>query len=129
MNANAELIEKLTSSDMYKDYERAYSEATDLPVALRPLETWRLPMQGKKKQNAFCVLMGASSRSCAACLQTQERLCQSARTGPATVTCAHGLTEVAVPVRLGNETIGFLQTGQVLRKPATDEHFNRIAEH
>jgi AraC-like DNA-binding protein/ligand-binding sensor protein len=86
-------------------------------------------MQGKRKQNPFCALMGSSSRSCAACLQAQERLCQSAKTGAATFTCAHGLTELAVPVRLGNETIGFLQTGQVLRKQASAFQFDRIAAH
>jgi AraC-like DNA-binding protein len=39
---------------------------------------------------------------------------------PATVNCAYGLCESAVPVKLGTQTIGFLQTGQVMRqKPAT----------
>jgi AraC-like DNA-binding protein len=34
---------------------------------------------------------------------------------PHTVTCPFGLTETAVPVRLGQETIGYLLIGQVLR--------------
>ena len=34
---------------------------------------------------------------------------------PHTVTCPFGLTETAVPVRLGQRTIGYLRIGQVLR--------------
>ena len=34
---------------------------------------------------------------------------------PHTVTCPFGLTETAVPVRLGGDVIGYLRIGQVLR--------------
>jgi AraC-like DNA-binding protein len=128
MNANGTLIETLKNSSLYTDYERAYSEATGLPVALRPVETWQLPLHGKRKENPFCSLMAGKSRSCAACLQMQEKLCQSAMHGPRTMTCAYGLCEIAVPVRLGNETVGFLQTGQVMRQKPAAAQFNRVAE-
>jgi len=126
MNTNSELIEKLTNSQMYKDYERAYSDATDLPLALRPVETWQLPLHGKRKENPFCSMMASSSRSCAACLQIQEKLRHNARHEPACMTCPYGLAEVAVPVRLGTETIGYLQTGQVLCKKPTPARFDAI---
>jgi AraC-like DNA-binding protein len=128
MNTNGTLIETLKNSSLYTDYERAYSEATGLPVALSPVETWKLPLHGKRKENPFCSLMGDKSRTCAACLQMQEKLCQSAREGPRTMTCAYGLSETAVPVRLGNETVGFLQTGQVFRKKPTAAQFDRTAK-
>jgi AraC-like DNA-binding protein len=44
------------------------------------------------------------------------------------MTCAYGLSEIAVPVRLGNETVGFLQTGQVMRQKPSAAQFNRVAE-
>src|SRR5438045_1543144 len=72
-------------------------------------------------------MMGNKSRSCAACLQMQETLSSNAMQKPATMTCAHGLSETAVPVRLGNQTIGFLQTGQVMRQKPTSSQFERIA--
>lgn len=128
MNANGTLIETLKNSSLYTKYERAYSEATGMPLALRPVETWQLPLHGKRKENPFCALMADKSRTCAACLQTQEKLCESALQEPATVTCAYGLTETAVPVRLGNETVGFLQTGQVMRQKPTTAQFNRVAK-
>jgi AraC-like DNA-binding protein len=58
------LIEAMVNSKIYQDYEKAFSEATGMPVALRPTE-------------------------------------DPAITG-----------KTAVPVRLGDRLIGFLQTGQ-----------------
>lgn len=127
MNDKNQLLETLAASPTYKDYERAYAEATGLPVALRPVETWQLPLHGRRNENPFCALMASRSRTCAACLQTQEKLCQSARQASASVTCRFGLSEVAVPVRLGQETIGFLQTGQVFERKPTAAQFDRAA--
>ncbi len=129
MNANGQLIETLTHSQLYQDYERAYTEATGLPVSLRPVETWQLPLHGKRKENPFCAMMAEKSRTCAACLQLQEKLARSAMQEPATSTCAYGLCETAVPVKLGQETIGFLQTGQVMCKKPTPASFARAVGH
>lgn len=125
MNANGTLLETLMNSDLYRNYERAYTEATGLPVTLRPVETWQLPLHGKRRENPFCAMMAEKSRTCAACLQTQEKLAQSARNEPCAVTCAYGLCELAVPVKLGAETIGYLQTGQVMRQQPTAVAFDR----
>jgi AraC-like DNA-binding protein/ligand-binding sensor protein len=125
MNGNGQLIETLTHSEMYQDYERAYSEAMGLPITFRPMQTWQLPLHGKRKENPFCAMMAGQSRTCAACLQTQEKLAQSARNEPCTMTCAYGLCETAVPVKLGTETIGFLQTGQVMPQKPTITSFKR----
>jgi len=127
MNANGSLIETLTHSQVYRDYERAYTEATGLPVAHRPVETWQLPLHGRRGESPFCSLMAEKSRTCAACLQAQEKLCQSARHEPKVMTCDYGLTEAAVPVRLGQDVIGFLQTGQVFRQKPTNAQFERAA--
>src|SRR4051794_12630708 len=68
------LIELLCKSKIYQDYDRAFSEATGLPVALRPVESWQLPFHGKRNENPFCCMLAQKSRSCAACLQVQEKL-------------------------------------------------------
>ena len=125
MNTNGTLIERLTNSGMYRDYERAFTETTGMPVALRPVETWQLPLHGRRKENPFCALMAEKSRTCAACLQMQEKLAQGAKDGPCAMTCAYGLCELAVPVKLGGQTIGFLQTGQVMRQKPTAAAFDR----
>jgi AraC-like DNA-binding protein len=128
MNDNAHTIEKLTNSKMYQDYERAFTETARMPVTLRPVESWQLPHHGRRGESPFCSLMAQKSRSCAACLQTQEKLSQAAQREAASITCPHGLTDTAVPVRAGERTIGFLQTGQVFRAKPTEARFERTAK-
>jgi AraC-like DNA-binding protein len=128
MKANGRLIEALTRSEMFQSYERAFVETTGMPMAFRPVETWQLPFHGKRKENAFCALMAGKSHTCAACLQLQEELAQDAMNQSATRTCAYGLCETAVPVKLGPQTIGFLQTGQVMRQNPTEVSFQRAVE-
>lgn len=125
MNPNGQLIESLKGSPMFQEYERAFTDATGLPVALRPVETWQLPLRGRRAESPFCAMMAEKSSSCAACLRLQEELVREATNGPHSSTCAFGLTETAVPVRLGTETIGFLVTGQVLRRRPTEAAFAR----
>jgi AraC-like DNA-binding protein/ligand-binding sensor protein len=119
MNANGQLIETLARSEMVLNYQRAYTHAVGLPLSLRPLETWQLPLHGRPKENPCCVRVARKSRACAACLRAQETLAHRAMSGPAAITCPYGLSEIAVPIKLGSHVIGFLQTGQILRrKPA-----------
>ena len=125
--ANDGLIERLSRSQIYQDYERAFSHATGLPLTLRPLQTWQPAHRGKKHENPFCVLMAQHSRSCAACLQVQEKIAGSPGTEAKTATCFAGLCDSAVPVRVGNELVGLLQTGQVLLKQPTRKQFARTA--
>jgi AraC-like DNA-binding protein len=73
-------------------------------------------------------MMAQRSRSCSACLQTQQRLTNLAQQEAQSVTCAHGLCDTAVPVRMGDRAIGFLQTGQVFRKKPTAAQFDRTAK-
>jgi AraC-like DNA-binding protein len=45
-----------------------------------------------------------------------------------TVTCFAGLSDSAVPIRVGDQLIGFLQTGQVLLDQPTKFRFDRTAK-
>lgn len=128
MNGDGEMIETLEQSPLYRGYQRAFTAATGLPLALRPVETWQLPLHGKAGENPFCAMTAERSRTCAACLQMQERLAKSAMHGPCTMTCGYGLSETAVPVRLGSETIGYLQTGQVLLDKLSPARFRRAVD-
>jgi len=117
------LIEALTQSRVYQDYERAFTEATGLPVALRPVESWQMPLHGKRHEAPYCALMSENSRACGSCLQMQEKLSQAASHEAQTMLCPLGFCETAVPVRLGGRLIGFLMTGQVFtRKPSAAQY-------
>jgi AraC-like DNA-binding protein len=122
------LIEALVNSKVFQDYERAFTEATGLPVALCPVESWQLPHHGKRNEGPFCAVVAEKSRACASCLSMQEKLTELAADEPYTLGCPNGLCDTAVPVRLGDRLIGFLQTGQVFRKPPTDAQFEKAAK-
>jgi AraC-like DNA-binding protein len=130
MNSNGKnLVDALTNSKVYLDYARAFNEITGLPLTLRPVESWKLPYHGRRNENGYCALMARKSSACASCLQTQQRLSECATHEAQSLTCVSGLTESAVPVRLGEHLIGFLQTGQVFRKKPTPAQFERVARH
>ena len=126
-NGDRGLIEALVSSKVFQEYEKAFTEATGLPVALRPVETWQLPHHGKRNEGPFCSLISQKSRACASCLSVQETLSELASEQAHTLGCPNGLCDTAVPVRLGDRLIGFLQTGQVFRKKPTQSQFERAA--
>jgi AraC-like DNA-binding protein len=119
-------VDALANSRIYRDYERAFSDMTGLPVALQPVETWQLPHHGKRNENAFCALISKKSRACAACLQVQEHLCQKASSSPETVVCPVGLCDSAIPVRMSDRLVGYLQIGQVFRKKPTAAQFEKV---
>jgi AraC-like DNA-binding protein len=126
-NGDRGLIEALAGSKVFQEYEKAFTEATGMPVALRPVETWQLPHHGKRNEGPFCTLISQKSRACASCLSVQETLSTMAAQEPQTIGCPNGLCDTAVPVKLGDRLIGFLQTGQVFRKKPTENQFERVA--
>jgi AraC-like DNA-binding protein len=121
------LVEALVNSKIYQEYERAFTEATGLPVALRPVELWQLPHHGRRNEGPFCSLVSEKSRACAACLSVQDKLGQMASKEAKTIGCPNGLCDTAVPVRLGDRLIGYLQTGQLFRRKPTEAQFERAA--
>ncbi|HUB66912.1 MAG TPA: helix-turn-helix domain-containing protein [Candidatus Methylacidiphilales bacterium] len=121
-----EIIRQLSQSSIYRDYEQAFSKATHLPLSIRPHEIWRHALGGKKNENPFCALLAKSSKSCAACLQVQQKIAEGGMDQANTVMCFAGLNDTAVPIHVGLEVIGFLQTGQVALRPPTRAQFNKI---
>jgi AraC-like DNA-binding protein/ligand-binding sensor protein len=124
--SNKQLIEMLLRSRLFRDYEGVFSKATGLALTLRPLEYWQLAHHGKKNENPFCAKLAEHPGTLAVCLQAHESMIQHTGDIPHTVTCPFGLTETAVPVRLGGQTIGYLRIGQVLRKAPQRGDIERV---
>lgn len=122
------LIERLSESRIFRDYERAFGEATGLPLSLRPVEIWHPAHRNKRHENPFCALMARQSRSCAACLEVQRELSKDSGQTAKTAICFAGMCDTAVPLRVGSELVGFLQTGQVLLKKPTHRGFARVTQ-
>ena len=112
---NRELVDTLRRSKLFRSYEQVFSEATGLALAIRPLEFWQLAHHGKKHENPFCALLAENPATLAVCLQAHQQMIDHTGVLPHTVTCPFGLTETAVPLRLGEQIIGYLRIGQVLR--------------
>jgi AraC-like DNA-binding protein/ligand-binding sensor protein len=125
--SNKHLVELLIRSRLFRDYEAVFTKATGLPLALRPLEYWQLEHHQKTNENRFCALLAEKPATLAVCLQSHAEIIQHTGDVPRTETCPFGLTETAVPVRLGGKTIGFLRIGQVLRRSAIKSDKSRAA--
>lgn len=119
------IVAQLKRSQVFRDYEQAFRETTGLPINLRPIEAFDLPHHGDPKESPFCALMSRSNHSCAACLRLQEKIEEQARLEPKTLKCFAGLCDSAVPVRVGDNLIAFLQTGQILLHPPGKAGFAR----
>ena len=124
-DSNKQLIDMLRRSRLFRDYEAVFGKATGLPLAIRPLEYWQHEHHNKTNENPFCRMLAERSATLAVCLQSHAEIVEHAGTAPRTETCPFGLTETAVPVRLAEQTIGFLRIGQVLRRSAIQSDKSR----
>lgn len=120
------VVDHLQRSPIFRDYVKAYETTTGLPLALRPMGAFQSPLHESKQVNAFCTLMAERNQTCAACLRLQQRMESEATTDAKTLQCFAGLSESAVPLRVGERVLGHLQTGQVLLHAPTKNRFQKI---
>lgn len=123
------MVSQLKSAQIFKDYQEAFRETMGMPLNLRAVEGFELPHRDDPKENPFCALMAKSNHSCAACLQVQAKMERDAAMEPKTLKCFAGLCDSSVPVRVGENLVAFLQTGQVLEHTPTKKQFNRVAQN
>jgi AraC-like DNA-binding protein len=126
--ADRELLETVANSALFKEFAMAFTTTTGLPLAIRTVESWHLPHHNKTNEGPFCAIIAQTSRACAACLDVQEKLSKSAAEAPATATCQLGLNDTAVPLRLGNRLLGFLQTGQMIVGKPSETKFKEAVK-
>jgi AraC-like DNA-binding protein/ligand-binding sensor protein len=126
---NKDLVDTLRRSKVFRSYEQVFSEATGLPLTLRPVDYWQLEHQGKKHQNPFCAMLAERPATLAVCLQAHQDIIDHTGLIPHTVTCPFGLTETAVPIKLGTQIIGYLRIGQVLRHTPLKSESTKVSRH
>jgi len=123
----AKTVARLQESALFRDYRDAFEATTGLPLVLREVGSFRTPLQGSARVNSFCSLMTRANKTCAACLQLQQRLETEAMQEPKTLQCYAGLSESVVPVRVGDTALAYLQTGQVLLHAPSKKYFKNIS--
>ncbi|HEX2855361.1 MAG TPA: helix-turn-helix domain-containing protein [Opitutaceae bacterium] len=117
------LVGRLQKSEIFRDYQEAFQTATGLPLVLRAAGAFDAPLAGAKNGSAFCALMAAKSKTCAACLQMQQRAESEAAGQTTTLECFAGLSDSLVPIHLGENVVAYLQTGQVMFRAPSENRF------
>lgn len=116
----------IACSQIFQQFERAFTEITGMPLTLSPAGDWHLAHHGHRRENPFCAMMAQSNKTCSACLIAQQRISNPKSQRSSTTTCYAGLRETAVPLRVGENLIGFLRTGEVIVGRRGRQGFNRI---
>jgi len=122
-----QLLEVLSKSRIYRDYELAFTEATGLPLSLHKPEMMQVILHKSRQENPFCTLLNKTNRWCAELHTLQCKLEQEAEFEAKTLPGFGGLCETAVPVRVGEKLVAFLHTGQVLLQRPDKIQFGIIA--
>ena len=117
----------LSRSQIFKDYERAFSKATGLPLNIRGHDSWSPAHHGKEDHGSFASILARFNKARTACLMAQTDASREPDSTTRTVTWFAGLSESAVPVYVGDHILGFLETGgEVMLKNPTKKHFATI---
>jgi len=119
------MVERLSDSRLYRDYKASFEKATGLPLMLRPLKAYWSAAEKLETGNDFCAIMARTNQGCANCRAVQRELEEKAQLGPGSLHCFAGLCDSAVPIRVGEELVAFLQTGQILLHQPNREEFTR----
>jgi AraC-like DNA-binding protein/ligand-binding sensor protein len=125
-SSEQEVMRRLSRSQIFKDYERAFSEAMGLPLNIRAHDSWSPAHHGKKDHDSLASILARFNKARAACLKAQTHASQEPDSTTRTVTWFAGLSESAVPVYVGDHILGFLETGEVMLKNPTKKHFATI---
>ncbi|MEM1222460.1 MAG: helix-turn-helix domain-containing protein [Verrucomicrobiota bacterium] len=121
-------MNRLSQSKLYNDYCEAFHEATGLNLTLRPVKAYEKATDQFRNSNEFCAIIARTNKGCASCLKMQADLEEKAAMAPGSLHCFAGLCDSAVPIRVGNELIAFLQTGQILLHQPNAEEFSRTTK-
>src|SRR6266513_5443687 len=125
-SSDQEVMLHLSRSQIFKDYERAFSEAMGLPLNIRAHHSWSPAHHGKTDDDSFASILARFNQARAACLRAQTDVSQELASTTRTATWFAGLSESAVPVYVGDHILGFLETGEVMLKNPTKKHFASI---
>src|SRR5436305_14412512 len=97
-SSDQEVMRHLSRSQIFKDYERAFSEAMGLPLNIRAHDSWSPAHHGKTDHDSFAAILARFNQARAACLRAQSDASQELATTTRTVTWIAGLSQSAVPV-------------------------------
>ena len=123
------MVEKMTESPLFRQFQQAFEVVTTLPLTLRAVESRQLAPIEYRNQNSCCSLLCQTHQACAVCLKSQQSAREGVNGDPGALVCAFGLNRTTVGVKIGKEIYAYLQTGQVFFKTPTREQTQRTLQH
>src|SRR4029453_16918957 len=70
-SSDQEVMRHLSRSQIFKDYEWAFSKATGLPLNIRGRDSWSPAHHGKTDHVSFAAILARFNKARAACLSAQ----------------------------------------------------------
>ena len=64
-NADVEMIQRLSRSNLYTEFKQAFGASVGLPLTLRPAEFRLLAHRSQAYENPFCAMIAQTNRGCA----------------------------------------------------------------
>ena len=119
------LTKRILGLKLLKDYERAFSETTGMPLSFHAAESGQSGQRRKQNENPFCALLGKSDRGCRGCRENRRKISGRVAKTRSSV-CFAGMVESTVPVQVGDHVLGFFQTGQVALNSLDPEKFKEV---
>ncbi|PYJ29276.1 MAG: hypothetical protein DME90_05780, partial [Verrucomicrobia bacterium] len=94
-SSDQEVMRHLSRSQIFKDYERAFSEAMGLPLNIRGHDSWSPAHHGKEDRDSLASILARFNKARAACLRAQTDASREPNSTRRTVTWFAGLSESA----------------------------------
>ena len=109
-------------------YEKAFRKATGVALKLLPPDEKTRRTNLRQSENPFCAFVASTPAGCEACLKTQNRIAHSSASALAArqTYCFAGLTDIAIPVMVGERHVATLLSGQIFRKEPTRRDFEKM---
>src|SRR6266403_2930299 len=83
-SSDQEVMLHLSRSQIFKDYERAFSEAVGLPLNIRAHSSWSPAHHGKTDDDSLAAILARFNQARAACLRAQTVVSQELAAKPRT---------------------------------------------
>lgn len=128
--APKQLLKQIEESMLYRSYSDAFTQLSGMPLSLVDSDHTK-PCFSSSSSNIsqLCSQIQSCPDSKHSCNASNCHVHDEAtRLGHFTDHCFGGLLLSAIPIRIGQETIGFLKTGQVLTSPPTEFQFQKMVK-
>jgi hypothetical protein len=108
---NEKLTRVLADSRIYRDWAKAFSEMTGVPLFLRPVQIRLLPDVEPGKKKWSCSILGQPNCRCKSCAWSFGTIAGSIPSKKDVIKCKCGCCGAAVPVRSGRSLVALLHAG------------------